>query len=74
MEANYPLDARAGSLWHKTAGEAIPRNSPRHGGGPVCMVHKCKCVTRKMFHTATEPQSRTKNSWQSQAGTDTNYE
>ena len=35
MEANYPLDARAGSLWQKTAGEAIPRNIPRHRGGPV---------------------------------------
>ena len=22
-------------LWHKTAGEAIPRNIPRHRGGPV---------------------------------------
>ena len=29
------LDARAGSLWHKTDGEAIPRNSPRHRGGSV---------------------------------------
>ena len=24
------LDARAGSLWHKTAGKAIPRNSRCH--------------------------------------------
>ena len=33
------MDARAGSLWHKTAGEAIPRNSPRHRGGPLlCLV------------------------------------
>ena len=24
------LDARAGSLWHKNAGRAIPGNSPRH--------------------------------------------
>ena len=31
------MDARAGSLWHKTAGEAIPRNSPRHRGGPHCL-------------------------------------
>ena len=31
------MDARAGSLWHKTAGEAIPRNIPRHRGGPVCL-------------------------------------
>ena len=30
------MDARAGSLWHMTAGVAIPRNSPRHGGGPLC--------------------------------------
>ena len=22
-------------LWHNTAGEAIPRNIPRHRGGPV---------------------------------------
>ena len=29
------MDARAGSLWHKTAGEAIPRINPRHLGGPV---------------------------------------
>ena len=29
------MDARAGSLWHKIAGEAVPRNSPRHGGGPL---------------------------------------
>ena len=29
------MDARAGSLWHKIAGEAIPRNIPRHRGGPV---------------------------------------
>ena len=26
---------RAGSLWHKTACEAIARNNPPHGGGPV---------------------------------------
>ena len=26
-----PLDARAGSLWHKIAGLATPKNSPRHG-------------------------------------------
>ena len=25
----------AGSLWHKIAGEAIPRSNPRHRGGPV---------------------------------------
>ena len=30
------MDARAGSLWHKTAGEAIPQINPRHRGGPVC--------------------------------------
>ena len=30
------MDARAGSLCHKTAGVATPRNSPRHLGGPVC--------------------------------------
>ena len=51
MEANYPyaiknqreaskipmgaLDARAGSLWPKTAGEAIPQNNPRYRGGPL---------------------------------------
>ena len=29
------MDARAGSLWHKIAGEATPRNIPRHRGGPV---------------------------------------
>ena len=27
------MDARAGSLWHKTAGEAIPR----YRGGPLCL-------------------------------------
>ena len=32
------LDARAGSLWRKTSGEANPRNSPRHRGGPVHSV------------------------------------
>ena len=32
------MDARAGSLWHKTAGEVIPRNNPRHGGGPVWCI------------------------------------
>ena len=31
------MDAQAGFLWHKTAGESIPRNSPRHRGGPVCL-------------------------------------
>ena len=31
-------DARAGSLWHKTAGVATPRNSPRHRGGPLCLT------------------------------------
>ena len=30
------MDARIGSLWHKTAGEATPRINPRHRGGPVC--------------------------------------
>ena len=30
-------NARVGSLWHKIAGEATPRNSPRHSGGPVCL-------------------------------------
>ena len=45
METNYPLchkeqvgeqvDARVGSLWHKTAGEANPRINPRPRGGPV---------------------------------------
>ena len=29
------MDARAGTLWHKTAGEAIPWSSPRDRGGPV---------------------------------------
>ena len=28
---------RAGSLWHKSAGGATPRNSPRHRGGPHCL-------------------------------------
>ena len=27
---------QAGSLWHKIAGEATPRTSPPHRGGPVC--------------------------------------
>ena len=31
------MDARAGSLWHKIAVKATPRNSPRHRGGPVCL-------------------------------------
>ena len=31
----YALDARVGSLWHKTAGEANPRINPRHRGGLV---------------------------------------
>ena len=30
------MDARAGSLWHKRAGVAIPRTTPRHRGGPLC--------------------------------------
>ena len=30
------MDARAGSLWHKRAGGAIPRSTPRHRGGPLC--------------------------------------
>ena len=28
---------RAGSLWHKTAGVATPRNNPPHRSGPVCL-------------------------------------
>ena len=39
------MDARAGSLWHKIAGEAIPRSNPRHRGGPVC-----SCVGLFIFH------------------------
>ena len=31
------MDARAGSLWHKRAGVAIPRSTPRHRGGPLCV-------------------------------------
>ena len=31
---------RAGSLWHKRAGVAIPRLDPRHRGGPVCLQLK----------------------------------
>ena len=30
-----PKPLVAGSLWHKTADEAIPRSNPRHRGGPV---------------------------------------
>ena len=30
----------AGSLWNKIAGEAIPRNNPRHRGGPVWIISK----------------------------------
>ena len=44
------MDARAGSLWHKTAGEVIPRNSPRHGGGPLCYKDR--------WHTADIPLER----------------
>ena len=29
------MNARAGSLWHKTAGVATARNIPRHRGGSV---------------------------------------
>ena len=39
MLARCLLDARAGSLWHKIAGEVIPRNNPRHRGGPLCSTY-----------------------------------
>ena len=31
------MDAQAGSIWHKIAGVATPRKSPRHGGGQPCL-------------------------------------
>ena len=51
---NYPLDALAGSLWHKIAGVSTPRQSPRHRGGQPCVSGSVKIKVLPIYIFASD--------------------
>ena len=62
---------RAGSLWHKKAGVAIPRINPRHRGGPLWFQDSpvvTKIPSTNLFHAEKELQRRTGKYFSSQVG------